>query len=87
MRPLTDYERQIRGINRIRNKVINATRRVVCYNQPIYNDARVEPPEYIGLQLTVRDASVVAQVQPMYSNAAILIVDSDDCKLHILLNS
>ena len=83
MRPLTDYERQIRGINRIRNKVINATRRVVCYNQPIYNDARVEPPEYIGLQLTVRDASVVAQVQPMYSNAAILIVDSDDSRLYV----
>ena len=80
MHPLTDYERQIQDINRIRNKVINATRRVVCYNQPIYNDARVEPPEYIGLQLTVRDATVVTQVQQMYSNAAILIVDSDDCK-------
>lgn len=85
MHPLTDYERQTRSVNRIRDKVINATRRVVCYNQPIYNDARVELPEYIGLQLAVRDATVVTQVLPMYSNATILIVDSDDRTLHIYL--
>ena len=87
MLPPTDYERQIRGINRIRDKVINATSRIVCYNQLIYNDARVEPPEYIGLQLAVRDATVVTQVLPIYSNATILIVDSDDCMLHILETS
>ena len=82
MAPLTDYEAQTRSFNRISNRNITELSRVVCYNQSIYNDARVEPPEYIGLQLGIRQATVVAQVEPMYSNAAILILDSDDCMLH-----
>ena len=74
-----DYEEQIRGINRIRNTVINsiATRRVVCYKQHIYDDIRLEMSEYIGLTLAVRDASVHTEVKPFYDEVAIQIVDDD----------
>ena len=76
--PQTDYEEQTRSQNRIRNEVISAKRRVVCYDQPIYNDARLELMEYAGLQLDVREATVdLVLVQEHYDNAAILIVDDD----------
>ena len=74
---MTDYEEQIRGINRIRNKVINATRRLICYKQLIYDDIRLEMSEYAGLVLTVRDASVITLVQPSYDQVAIRILDDD----------
>ena len=78
MAPLTDYEEQTRSQNIIRNILINATRRVICYDQPIYNDERLELSEYAGLQLDVREASVdLVLVQKRYDNAAILIVDDD----------
>ena len=76
--PQTDYEEQTRSRNRIRNKIINAKRRVVCYDQPIYNDARLELTEYAGLQLDIRNASIgVVSVQEQYDNAAIQILDDD----------
>ena len=76
--PQIDYEEQTRSQNRIRNTVISATRRVICYDQPIYNDESLELPEYAGLQLSVRDASVgLVLVQEQYNNAAILILDND----------
>ena len=80
MAPLTDYQEQTRSRNIIRNTVINATRRIICYDQPIYNDERLELSEYAGLQLDVREASVdvsIVHVQEQYDNAAILIVDDD----------
>ena len=74
----TDYQEQTRSRNIIRNTRINATRRVVCYNQPIYNDERLELSEYAGLQLDVREASVdLVLVQEHYANAAIQILDDD----------
>ena len=82
--PLTDYEEQTPLFNRISSKKITTTSRNVCYNQSIYNDVQVEPPEYIGLRLSIRDATIVAQVEPMYSNATIVILD-DDSKLLLLL--
>ena len=80
MDPLTDYEEQTESQNRIRNTFINATRRIVCYNQPVYNDERLELREYAGLQLSVQNASVsvdLVLVQEQYDNAAILILDDD----------
>ena len=77
MAPMTDYEEQIRGINYIRNTVINATRRIICYNQPIYDDMRLEMTEYAGLTLAVRDPSVFTVVRPMYDQVAITILDND----------
>ena len=73
----TDYEEQTKNISRIRNTVINATRRIICYNMPIYDDLRLEVTEYAGLTLAVRDASVQTIVQSMYGEIAIEIVDDD----------
>ena len=56
---------------------INATVRVVCYNQIIYDDQCLEPDEYLGLTLGVRMASAVTLVEPMYNQTSILILDDD----------
>ena len=82
--PMTDYEEQTIGINLITDTVINATRRIICYNQTIYNDMRLEVPEYTGLGLVPDNvlSTVLTEVEPMYDNSAILIID-DDSKLHI----
>ena len=81
MAPGTDYEEQIRGINRIRNTVINATTQIICYNQTIYDDMRLEVTEYAGLTLAVRDSSVHTEVQQMFNQVTIQILD-DDSELH-----
>ena len=86
MAPMTDYEEQIRGINHIRNIDINATRRIICYNQPIYDDMRLEMSEYAGLTLDIRDSSVFTVVRPMYDQVAIEILDNDG-KVHFTLNA
>ena len=86
MAPMTDYQEQTRSRNIIRNILINATGRIICYDQPIYNDARLELMEYAGLQLDVREASVdLVLVQEQYDNAAILIVDDDSQLLLYML--
>ena len=77
MIPRSDYEEQIWGINRIRNTVINATRRIICYNFPIYDDLRLEMSEYLGLTLAVRDSSAYTLVRPFYDQVAIQILDDD----------
>ena len=77
MAPMTDYEEQIRFANRIRNDIINATRRIICYNQIIYDDIRLEVSEYAGLTLAVRDSSVITLVRPLYDQVAIQILDDD----------
>ena len=50
---------------------------MVCYDQIIYDDERVEPLEYLGLKLAVLDSSVRTQVDPATCDAAIAIVDQD----------
>ena len=77
MAPLTDYQEQTRSRNIIRDELINATRRVICYHQPIYDDERLELMEYAGFQLDVREATVLVEVQERYDYAAIQIVDDD----------
>ena len=78
MAPRTDYQEQTRSRNRIRNTLINATRRIVCYDQAIHSDERLELMEYVGLQLDVREATVdLVLVQERYDNAAIQIVDDE----------
>ena len=88
MNPLADYEEQTSPFfSRISNTAINATRTIICYNQPIYDDMRLEPIEYVGLELSansekhfINPSSVLTIVQPMYDNSVIYIVD-DDSKL------
>ena len=80
MIPFSDYEQQQLFSNHIRNTVINATRRVICYDQPIYADMRLEVSEYFGMTLTVQGTThntVLTEVRPMYDQIAILILDDD----------
>ena len=79
MIPFSDYEQQLLS-NRIRNIGINATRRVICYDQPIYNDMRLEVSEYFGMTLTVQGmppTTILTEIRPMYDQVAILILDDD----------
>ena len=84
---LSDYEQPILGFNPIRDKEINATRRVICYNQTIYDDVRLEMSEYAGMTLAVDSdparTTVKTLIQPMYDQVAIQILD-DDGKLFAL---
>ena len=78
MSQLTDYEEQTESQNHIRNMVISAMRRMICYNQTVYDDVRLEKSEYAGLQLSVRDSTVgLVDVQKQYGNAVVLILDDD----------
>ena len=56
--------------------------RLICYNQPIYEDMHVELDEFAGLTLGVIDnddilTTVLMEVKSMYDQASILIVDND----------
>ena len=75
----TDYAEQTFGVNAIDDKEINATRRVVCYNQPIYDDGRLEVSEYAGLTLDVVQhvTTVLTEVQDLYDFVSIRILDDD----------
>ena len=78
MAPETDYAQQTVGIN---GETITELMRVVCYDQPIYDDMRLEGDEWLGLTLGVDRASIITTVRPMYDQAAIL-VQNDDSRLH-----
>ena len=84
----TDFAQQTRATNGIDDMIINELSRIVCYNQSIYDDDFLEPDEYAGLTLGVIDMNDFGQttsltiVEPMYDQAAILIVDNDgECDL------
>ena len=83
----TDYPEQIKDVNLIDDAPIKELMRVVCYNQSIYDDVRLEPDEYAGLTLGVARSSVMTLVRDLYDTAAILIVDDDgklrDASIHI----
>ena len=51
--------------------------RIVCYDQPIYDDECLEADEWLGLTLGVDRASVLTIVRPMYNQSAIVIQDKD----------
>ena len=78
----TDFAQQTPAINVIDDTFIIQEMRLICYNQPIYDDNCLEPNEYAGLTLGVIDNSnilttVFTEVKPMYDQASILIVDND----------
>ena len=82
MAPLTDYAQQTIGTNAIddetiRENELNEIRRIVCYDQPIYDDMDSEGDEWLGLTLSVDRATVLTIVRPMHDQAAILIQDND----------
>ena len=74
----TDFAQQTPATNVIDNTFITEDMRVLCYNQPIYDDNCLELDEYAGLTLGVNTlTTVLTEVQPMYDQASILIVDND----------
>ena len=73
----TDYAQQTVGVNAIDEETIMELMRIVCYDQPIYEDEDVEGDEWLGLLLIIDRSSVFSDVQPDYDQAAILIVDND----------
>ena len=82
----TDYAQQTLTVNVIDDTFITAVRRIICYNQTIYDDVLMEANEYIGLSLGVIDNNNVlttqlTNVKPMYDQASILIMDNDHSKL------
>ncbi|CAI8050963.1 Extracellular matrix protein 3, partial [Geodia barretti] len=72
----SDYAQQTNLFNAIDDVLITELKRIVCYNQTIYDDLRVEFDEYAGITLGVRDISTTA-VKPMYDQASIFILDND----------
>ena len=76
-----DYAEQTFGVNAIDDQLINATRRIICYDQPIYDDGRLEVSEYAGLTLDVADntqfTTVLTFVRDLYDFASIRILDDD----------
>ena len=77
MAPMTDYAQQTVGVNAIDEETITELTRIVCYDQPIYDDTLVEGDEWLGLTLDVDRSSVLTNVRLMYDQAAILIRDND----------
>ena len=81
MRERTDYAEQTFGVNAIDDQLITAEMRIVCYDQPIYDDERLEVSEYAGLTLDVYDnilfATVLTEVQELYDFVSIRILDDD----------
>ena len=77
----TDYAEQTFGVNAIDDQLINATMRIICYDQPIYDDERLEVSEYAGLTLDVDDntqfTTVLTLVQDFYNFSSIRILDDD----------
>ena len=69
------------GVNAIDDETITELMRIVCYDQPIYDDDCVEEDEWLGLTLGVDRSSVLTTVRPMCDQAVILIED-DDSKFH-----
>ena len=75
----TDFAQQTQFVNAIDDVFITELMRIVCYNQPIYEDLRLELDEYAGLSLGVSETrtTVPTVLRPMYDEASILIVDND----------
>ena len=77
----TDYAEQTFGVNAINDQPINATRRIICYDQPIYDDGRLEVSEYAGLTLDVDDniqfTTARTEMQDLFGFASIRILDDD----------
>ena len=84
MIPMTDYSQQTLVFNAIENEAITEDMRIVCYDQPIYDDDCFEGDEWLGLTLGVDSASVFTIVNRTYGQAAILIKDDDSELPHII---
>lgn len=84
---VSDYAQQTDAVNDIDDTLVSHVMRIVCYEQSIYDDLRLELDEYIGLTLGVRDNEMTTsrtEVRPMFDQASILIVDNDGELIYIV---
>ena len=66
-------------MNGLRHSAITETSRVICYNQTVYCDVRLESTEYFGLGIAVRGSSTVrTEVDPVYGQTAVKILDGNN---------
>ena len=72
----TDFAQQTVTVNAIDDETITKLNRIVCYDQPIYEDSQLEGNEWLGLTLGVDRSSVLTTVRHIYDQAAILIRES-----------
>ena len=81
----SDFQQQTAAVNLIDDddNLISELMRIVCYNQIIYDDLRLEANEYAGLTLGVKDNAdtVLTFVKDLFDQASICIVD-DDSEFH-----
>ena len=84
----TDFAQQTRAVNVIDGIIITEERRIICYNQLIYNDDILELDEYAGLTLGViekeNEYQIPTEVKSMYDQASILILDNDSELLQVV---
>ena len=75
----TDYEQETPSVNAI-DALLREETRIVCYNQTIYEDQRLERNEYLGLELRVLNNSLTTALtvaKPTFDQSSILILDND----------
>lgn len=74
-----DYAMELIGL---RGALITEEQRVVCYNQTVFDDDRLEEEEYFGLTLQpTKSASYpITNVAVPYHYTAVRIIDNDSKK-------
>ena len=76
----SDFQQQTAAVNLIDDIFISELMRIVCYNQTIYDDLRLEATEYAGLTLGVEDnpqTTTLTFINELFDQASIFIVDDD----------
>ena len=77
MEPMTDYEQETLFYSQIRGTSITNDRRMICYDQVIYDDSCLELTEYVGLGLNEVGNLVDVDIEESYGDSAITIYDDD----------
>ena len=77
MAPKTDYEEETSRFSTIRDTFISELRRMICYEQVVYDDLRLEREEYVGLALVPDDLDTVVETEPLYNESVVIIIDDD----------
>ena len=77
MAPRTDYKEEIQKFSTIKDTDITRERRMICYEQVIYDDLRLEMEEYAGLTLVADDSDTVVETEPLYDDSVFIIIDDD----------
>ena len=77
MAPRTDYEEETSRFSTIRDTFITELRRMICYEQVVYDDLRLEKEEYVGLALVPDDLDTAVETEPLYNESVVIIIDDD----------